>query len=56
MTATAQQLQELRHELTTRKAYNSPFQLRAYRKLYKKLKHKLITTNNTTKPNQLKLL
>ena len=49
------ELQEIKQELTKRKVYNSPGQLRAYRKLYRKLKKKL-TTPPTTTTHQLKLL
>lgn len=54
---TAIELKELKHEITKRKAYHSPFQLRAYRKLYRKMKKKLLNqTPPTTTTNQLKLL
>jgi hypothetical protein len=49
------ELKELKDEITKRKAYHSPFQLRAYRKLYRKLKKKLLQTPPTS-TNQLKLL
>lgn len=57
MSTIVTELQEIKHELKERKVYHSPWQLRALRKRYKLLKHKIITTNTTTtKPNQLKLL
>jgi hypothetical protein len=50
------ELKELKDEITKRKAYHSPFQLRAYRKLYRKLKKKLLQQTPPTANTQLKLL
>jgi hypothetical protein len=52
---TAIELKELKDEINKRKAYHSPFQLRAYRKLYRKMKKKILQTPPTT-TKQLKLL